>query len=77
MAATTEQEKLLAVQGQARRYLEARYGESVWFRAPETFGNWFERWVWAVSGDHVDLAEECMTAIEKNMREAKEEGLLT
>ena len=35
--ATDPQPGLVALQ--ARRYLEARYGKDVWYRAPETFGN--------------------------------------
>lgn len=55
-------------QGQARRYLEARYGRDVWFRAPETFGP-FEQWVHAVASGHDEQAEKCMTAIEEHFRE--------
>jgi hypothetical protein len=51
---------------QARRYLEARYGKDVWYRAPETFGNMLERWVWALAGDYAELAEECIGAIERH-----------
>lgn len=36
---------------QARRYLEAAYGPSVWQRAPESFPNALERWVWSVAKD--------------------------
>ncbi len=62
--------QLTRYQDQARRYLEARYGPDVWFRAPETFGNYVERWVWAVASLNADLAEDCMAAIEKNLRSA-------
>ena len=54
---------------QARRYLAARYGDGVWFRAPETFGNYVERWIWAVASGSAEIAEQSMTAIEKNMKE--------
>lgn len=57
-------------QGQARRYLEARYGKSVWFRAPETFSP-FEQWIWAVANGNEDYAERAMTAIEDHFREAQ------
>jgi hypothetical protein len=52
------------VRAQARRYMEAVYGESVWFRAPETFGNVLERWIWAVGTGEPELAEEAMGRIE-------------
>jgi hypothetical protein len=54
-----------AVRGQAHRYLVARYGKDYIYRAPETFGNTLERWIWAVGADAEDLAEECMKAIEE------------
>jgi hypothetical protein len=57
------------IRDQARRYLEARYGKDVWFRAPETFDNAVERWVWAVaSGAEAVTGEEAMTAIEQHFR---------
>ena len=58
--------ELDTVRKQAQRYLEARYGQSVWYRAPETFGNTLERWIWAVASNVPELAEECMTAIEQH-----------
>jgi hypothetical protein len=57
--------ELTEIQDQARRYMVAAYGEAVWFRAPETFNNVLERWIWAVSGAHIDMAEECMSKIEE------------
>ena len=61
------------VRVQARRYLEARYGDAVWFRAPETFENVLERWIWAVaSGAEGTLGEECIAAIETAMRQFRE-----
>lgn len=59
---------LQAHRDQARRYLEARYGKNVWFRAPETFGNVLERWIWAVASGAAELAEECMTLIEQHLK---------
>jgi hypothetical protein len=53
-----------AVRGQAHRYLVARYGKDYVFRAPETFENTLERWIWAIAGDAAPLAEECISAIE-------------
>ncbi len=58
----------------ARRYLEARYGTRIWFRAPETIENILERWIWAVSAGEQALAEECTTRIERHfagLREAE------
>jgi hypothetical protein len=54
----------------ARKYLEARYGPSVWFRAPETFGNYVERWIWSIANGSRELGEFCMSEIEKNLRES-------
>jgi hypothetical protein len=60
------------VREQAKRYLEARYGKEVWFRAPETFGNVLERWIWSVAASVEDtLGEECMQAIEEKMQEVR------
>jgi hypothetical protein len=60
------------IRGQAKRYLEARYGEDVWFRAPETFDNVVERWIWAVASSAEDtIGEECMTAIEEQLKAAR------
>jgi hypothetical protein len=64
------------VRDHARRYLIARYGKNVFFRAPETFDNVLERWLRAVSADEMPMAEECMTKIEemaKAHREAQSE----
>ena len=61
--------ELAAVRQQAQRYLEARYGKAVWYRAPETFVNMLERWIWAVASDSAGLAEECITAIEQHFRQ--------
>jgi hypothetical protein len=60
---------------QARRYMEAVYGKNVWFKAPETFSNVLERWIWAVASSTEDtLGEECMTAIEAKMTEVRQGG---
>jgi hypothetical protein len=64
---------LAEVQDQASRYLRARYGDSVVYRAPETFGA-FERWVWAIGAGSARLAEECMGAIEDHFTAAREES---
>lgn len=63
------------VRGQARRYLEARYGGAVWFKAPETIDNVLERWIWAVASDCEDtVGEECIAAIEAKLQEARAAG---
>jgi hypothetical protein len=57
---------------QAQRYLEAVYGEGVWFKAPEMFANVLERWIWSVAGGHeLSLGEECMKAIEQKMAQVR------
>lgn len=56
------------VRQQARRYMEARYGKDVWFRAPETFGNMLERWIWAVASGEMEFAGDCMTQIEDALK---------
>jgi hypothetical protein len=54
-----------SVQKMAHRYLVACYGESYVFRAPETFENLLERWIWAVGAGEASMAEECMAQIEQ------------
>jgi hypothetical protein len=58
--------EITAIRTQAQRYMVARYGENVWFRAPETFGNMLERWIWAVASDAASLAEESIPADEQH-----------
>lgn len=53
------------VRDQAHRYLVARFGKDYGYRAPETFENLLERWIWAVAADADVLAEECMSRIEE------------
>lgn len=61
------------IRGQARRYLEARYGEDVWYRAPETFDNAVERWIWAVASSvESQTGEEAMSSIEGHYRSLRE-----
>ena len=64
----------ITVRTQAQRYLEARYGRDVWFRfkAPETFGNMLERWIWSVASDAPELGEACIAAIERYFTERAE-----
>jgi hypothetical protein len=62
--ATAALEKIRA---QAQGYLEARYGDAVWFRAPETFGP-FEHWVWAVASSEDEAAARVMGEIEQHFK---------
>lgn len=55
---------LAAFRDQAHRYLVARFGDSYVFRAPETFDNVLERWIWAVAAGNVEYSEECIAKIE-------------
>lgn len=61
-------ESLGRTRDQAKAYFEARYGENVWFRAPETFGP-FERWVWAVAGAHDEMAIATMEEIVEHFKQ--------
>jgi hypothetical protein len=61
--------EITAIRAQAHRYLVARYGANYVYRAPETFGNTLERWIWAVASDAASLAEESIAAIEQHFAE--------
>jgi cytochrome c-type biogenesis protein CcmH/NrfF len=61
--------EVTAIRAQAQRYMVARYGKDVWYRAPETFGNMLERWIWAVASDVPAMAEESIAAIEQHFAE--------
>lgn len=65
------QQHLAMIRGQAKSYLEARYGVNVWYRAPETFSP-FEQWIWAVAGGRDEFAEETMTTITEHFRKERE-----
>lgn len=67
-AASGPAQGLKVLRGQARRYLEARYGRDVWFRAPETLGNVPEQWIRAVASGEGAFAEERMSSIEQHLR---------
>lgn len=53
----------------ARRYMEARYDEGWMYRAPESYPNILERWLWAVASGNGELAGECMLTIEEGLRQ--------
>lgn len=58
------------IRDQARRYMEAAHGGSVWFKAPEAFPNVLERWIWAVASGHEGTTgEQAVAAIEAHVRE--------
>lgn len=61
---------------QAKRYLEAKYGKNVWYRAPETFANLVERWMWTIASGLPDHGSEIMSEIEKQISDLREAGML-
>jgi hypothetical protein len=61
---------------QAKIYLEARYTKDVWFRAPETFENLVERWIWTIASVLPEPGGEIMSEIETQMSDLREAGLL-
>lgn len=59
----------MEVRRQAHRYMQAIHGKDYVFRAPETFGNVLEQWIWSVaSGVEETLGEKCIAAIEERMK---------
>lgn len=50
-------------QRQAFRYLNARFGPDWLYKAPETFENLVERWIWCVANGTEGLGESCIDAI--------------
>lgn len=56
-------------QKQAGRYLKAVYGPDAIYRAPETFSNLVEQWIWSVASDTAEFGESCMAAIEAHCAE--------
>lgn len=63
---------LEAIRDHAKRYMEAVYGKSVWFSAPETFPNVLERWIWSVASDASDMAEKSIQRIEEMAKALQE-----
>lgn len=59
------QSEAAMIRGHADRYLRARYGPDYVYRAPETFGNMLERWIWAVGAGVPELAHSSIGAIEE------------
>ena len=60
----------------ASRYLRAVYGPDVIYRAPETFGNLVERWIWAVASQVPEMAHAAIADIERHCaeRDAVQDG---
>jgi hypothetical protein len=56
-------------QRQAFRYLNARFGPAWVYKAPETFENLVERWIWSVANGTAELGESCIAAIEAHCTE--------
>ena len=63
--------ELKMIQDHANLYLRAAYGPDVVYRAPETFRNMLERWIWAVAAGVPEIAHACIADIE---RYAAEDG---
>jgi len=59
------------IREQASRYLVARFGENYAYRAPETFGNVVERWIWALAAGSREMAGQCIAAIEAHLNGEK------
>lgn len=54
------------IRDHARRYLAAVYGPDYAYRAPETFGNLLERWIWAVASEVPEIAHASIADIERH-----------
>ena len=57
------------IRGHAHRYLKAAYGPEYVYRAPETFGNPVERWIWAVASRVPEFAHASIETIERRCAE--------
>lgn len=57
--------ELHQVRAHIHRYFVAIHGPDYAYRAPETFGNLLERWMWAVAAGETDFADELMGQIER------------
>jgi hypothetical protein len=54
------------IRDHASRYLRAVYGPDYIYRAPETFGNLLERWIWAVAAGVPEIAHASIADIERH-----------
>ncbi len=57
------------IRGHAQRYFRAVYGPDYIYRAPETFGNLLERWIWAIGAGQPEMAHACIADIERHCAE--------
>ena len=57
------------IRDHASRYLRAVYGPDYIYRAPETFGNLLERWIWAVAAGVPEMAHASIADIERHCAE--------
>ena len=57
--------EITMIRDHANRYCQAIYGPDYVYRAPETFGNLVERWIWAVSAEVPEMAHACIADIER------------
>jgi hypothetical protein len=57
------------IRDHARRYFKAVYGPDYLYRAPETFGNLVERWIWAVASEVPEMARTSIADIERHCAE--------
>ena len=63
-APNLEAVELFRFREQAQRYMRAVHGPDFIYRAPETFDNVLERWIWALAAGMPDFAEAQMVQIE-------------
>jgi hypothetical protein len=64
-----ESRRFQITQEHVSRYLKARYGDDVVYRAPETFENAIERWmIYSTTHGAAGLAEQTMQLIEEKVK---------
>lgn len=63
--ATEAESEAATIRGHAQRYFRAFYGPDYLYRAPETFPNVLERWIWAVGAGVPELAHVAIADIER------------
>jgi hypothetical protein len=61
------QSEAAMIRDHANRFLRAVYGPDVVYRAPETFSNLLERWIWAVGAGVPEIAHASIADIERAM----------
>ena len=68
------QSEAAMIRDHAHRYFRARYGPDYIYRAPETFENALEQWIWAVGAGVPELAHSSIEAIERFFAGRNEAG---